>query len=128
MRRVVIDANVFVSFFIDRHPAQHAAARAVIQAAEDDEIVAVVPQAVVFEVAYVLQSQYAVTGDRLATVIRAVTSFPGTQLVDECSWKRVLEIWPDAISGLGDAAIVAVATFDRKFANKLEAFGLESYW
>ena len=137
MRRVVVDANVFVSFFIDRHAAQHAAARAVIQAAEDGEIVAIVPQAVVFEVAYVVQSQYSVAGDRLATVIKAVTSFPGTQLVDECSWKRVLEIWPDTINGLGDAAIVAVATmnrcdavatFDRKFANKLESFGLASYF
>ena len=137
MRRVVVAANVFVSFFIDRRAAQHAAARAVIQAAEDGEIVAVVPQAVVFEVAYVVQSQYGVTGDRLATVIEAVTSFPGTQLVDECSWKRVLEIWPDQINGLGDAAIVAVATmnrcdavatFDRKFANKLQIFGLESYF
>jgi len=137
MRRVAVDANVFVSFFIDRHATQHAAARALIQSAEDGEIVAVVPQSVVFEVAYVVQSQYGVTGDRLATVVKAVTSFPGTQLVDECSWKRVLEIWPDPINGLGDAAIVAVAkmsrcdsvaTFDRKFANKLEAFSLEPYW
>jgi len=45
--------------------------------------------------------------------------------------------WPGAINGLGDAAIVAVATmsrcdavatFDRKFANKLETFGLASYF
>src|SRR5689334_7211337 len=94
MRRVVVDANVFVSFFIDRNAAQHAAARAVIQAAEDGEIVAVVPQAVVFEVAYVVQSQYNVTGDRLAIVIKAVTSFPGTQLVDECSWNAYSKSGP----------------------------------
>jgi predicted nucleic acid-binding protein len=109
----------------------------VIQAAEDGEILAVVPQAVVFDVAYVVQSQYNVTGDRLATVIKAVTSFPGTQLVDEFSWKRVLEIWPNPITGLGDAAIVtvamlnrcdAVATFDGKFADKLGTFGLEAYF
>lgn len=92
MRRVVVDANVFVSFFIDRNAAQHAAARAVIQSAEDGDILAIVPQAVVFEVAYVVLSQYSVTGDRLATVVKAVTSFPGTQLVDECPWKHVLEI------------------------------------
>lgn len=137
MRRVLVDANVFVSFFIDRNGAQHAAARALIQAAEDGEIVAVVPQSVVFEVAYVLQSQYDVTGERLATVVRGVTSFPGTQVVDECPWKRLLEIWPAPLPGLGDAVIVAVATntrcdavatFDRKLSNKLESFGLEPYW
>jgi hypothetical protein len=103
LRRIAVDANVFVSFFIDRNAAQHAAARALIQQAEDGEIAAIVPQAVVFEVAYVVQSQYAITGDRLATVIKGVTSFPGTQVVDECRWKSVLEIWPDPLSGLGDS-------------------------
>lgn len=128
MRRIAVDANVFVSFFIARNAVQHSAARALIQRAEDGEIAAVVPQAVVFEVAYVVQSQYAVTGHRLATVIKGLTSFPGTQTVDECQWKSVLEIWPDPLSGLGDSVIVAVAmkehcdavaTFDRRFANKL---------
>jgi predicted nucleic acid-binding protein len=49
----------------------------------------------------------------------------------------VLELWPDQLSGLTDAAIVAlattnrydaIATFDRKLANKLESFGLAAYW
>lgn len=137
MRRIAVDANVFVSFFIDRIAAQHAAARALIQGAEDGDIAAIVPQAVVFEVAYVVQSQYAVTGARLATVVKGVTSFPGTQVVDECRWKSVLEMWPDPLTGLGDSVIVAVAmatrcdavaTFDRKLANKLQIFGLESYF
>jgi predicted nucleic acid-binding protein len=123
VRTVVVDANVFVSFFIERHEAQRAAARELLQSAEDGEIAGIVPQSVVFEVAYVLQSQYAVAGDRLATIIRAVTSFPGVQLVDECPWKRVLEIWPDPLSSLADAA-----TFDRKLANRLESFGLAAYW
>src|SRR5437763_15625202 len=137
MRRVAVDANVFMSFFIDRNATQHAAARALIQSAEDGEIIALVPQSVVFEVAYVVQSQYGATGDRLATVVRAVTTFPGVQLVDDCPWKRVLDIWPDPVTGLTDAVIVAVAiatqcdaiaTFDRKLANKLEAFGLTAYF
>lgn len=137
MRRIAVDANVFVSFFVDRNAAQHAAARALMQSADEGEVAAIVPQAVVFEVAYVLQSQYAVTGDRLATVVKGVTSFPGTQVVDECRWKSVLESWPDTLSGLGDSVIVAVAmatrcdavaTFDRKLEKKLEIFGLASYF
>jgi predicted nucleic acid-binding protein len=137
VRRIAVDANVFVSFFIDRNAAQHTAARALMQSAEDGEIVAVVPQSAAFEVAYVVQSQYGATGDRLATVIRALTTFPGAQLVDECPWKRVLDIWPDPVTGLADAVIVAVAmatrcdavaTFDRKLANKLQTFGLAAYF
>lgn len=137
MRSVVVDANVIVSFFVDRHPKQRDAAEALLQAAEEGEIVAIIPQFVIFEVAYVLQSQYAHTGDRLATLIRDVTAFPGAQVIDDCPWKRVLELWPNPLPGLADASIVAdamtnrydaVATFDRKLANKLESFGLESYF
>jgi rRNA-processing protein FCF1 len=52
------------------------------------------------------------------------------------SWKRLLEIWPDPLPGLADAAIVAVATanrfnavatFDRKLSNRLQTFGLAAY-
>ena len=137
MRSVVVDANVFVSFFVKRNAAQHSAGRALLSAAEDGEIAGIIPQSVVFEIAYVLQSQYGLTGQRLATTVRAIVAFPGMRIVDDCSWKRVLEIWPDPLAGLADASIVAVATtnrydavatFDRKLSNRLESFGLAAYW
>jgi hypothetical protein len=39
----------------------------------------------------VLRSQYGLTGQRLATAVRAVVTFSGMRIVDDCSWKRVLE-------------------------------------
>lgn len=137
MRHVVVDANVFVSYLTGRHQKQYDAARALLQEAEDGNLVAILPQFVVFEVTYVLQSLYNVTGDRLASMVRDLVSFPGLQIVDDCPWKRVLEVWPDPLPGLADAAIVAVATtkrydavatFDRKLSNALEGLGLEPYW
>lgn len=137
MRSVVIDANVFLSFLVERNEAQHSAARALLSAAEEGEIAGIIPQSVVFEIAYALQSQYGQTGQRLTTAVRAVVTFPGMRIVDDCSWKRVLEIWPGILPGLADAAIVvvatanrydAVATFDRKLAKHLETFGLVAYW
>lgn len=49
----------------------------------------------------------------------------------------MLDIWPDPVTGLADAVIVAVAmatrcdavaTFDRKLAHKLQTFGLATYF
>ena len=137
MRQVAVDANVFVSYLTGRHEKQYVAANALLQEAEDGNIMAILPQFVVFEVSYVLQSLYNQSGARLASTIRALVSFPGVQIVDDCPWKRVLEIWPDPLPGLADASIVAVATtnrydavatFDKKLANKLESFGLSGYW
>ena len=137
MRSVVADANVFVSFFVERNKAQQDAAQALLAAAEEGEIAGVIPQSVIFEIVYVLQSQYGLTSRQAATVVDAVTKFPGMQIVDDCPWRRVLEIWPDPLSGLTDAVIVAmattnrydaVATFDRKLSNRLGSFGLSAYW
>jgi predicted nucleic acid-binding protein len=137
VRSVVADSNVFVSFFVERNKAQQDAALRLLATAEEGEIAGVIPQSVIFEIVYVLQSQYKLTPRQVATVVGAVTSFPGMQIVDDCPWKRILEIWPDPLSGLTDAAVVAlattkrydaVATFDRKLANKLPTFGLTSYF
>ena len=137
MRRVIVDANVFVSYLTGRHEKQYEAARALLQEAEDGNLVAIVPQFVVFEVTYVLQSGYAVTGERLATMIRDLLAFPGVETIDDCPWKRVFEIWQKPLADLADAAIVAVAvakrydavaTFDRKLANRLGGFGVAAYW
>ena len=137
MQSVVVDANVLVSFFVDRLARQRDAADELLQKAEAGEIAAIVPQFVVFEMTYVLASQYGITGDPLSAVVRDAITFPGVQIVDDCPWKRVLEVWPNPLTGLADAAIVAVAmtnrydavaTFDRKLANKLERFGLAPYF
>lgn len=137
MRSVVIDANVLVSYFTARNDAQLAAAKALLQQAEDGELVAIVPQFVVFEVTYVLQGLYNITGERLTAMIGDVIRFPGARVIDDCPWKRVLEVWPDPLPSLADAALAAVAsanrydavaTFDRKLARRAQALGVSSYW
>jgi predicted nucleic acid-binding protein len=137
VQRVVVDANVFVSYLTGRHEKQYDAASGLLQQAEDGKLVAILPQFVVFEVAYVLQSLYTLSGERLSSTIRALIAFPGAQIIDDCPWKRVLDIWPETLPGLADASIVAVATtnrydavatFDRKLANRLESFGLVPYF
>jgi predicted nucleic acid-binding protein len=137
VQTVVVDANVFVSHFTGRNDMQSAAARALLQQAEDGDLLAIVPQFVVFEVTYVMQSLYAVTGDRLAAMIRDAVSFPGVRTIGDCPWKRVMEVWPDPLPSLADAAIAAialtsrydaVATFDQKLAKRLSDFGVAAYW
>jgi predicted nucleic acid-binding protein len=137
MRSVIVDANVLVSFFVDRHAKQRDAADALLQQAEAGEIAAIVPQFVIFEVTYVLHSQYGFAGERLATLIRDLIAFPGVQLIDDCPWKRVMEVWPNLLSALADAAIAAVAlnnrydaiaTFDQKLAKRMKDYGVPAYW
>jgi predicted nucleic acid-binding protein len=95
VRTVVVDASVLVSFFVDRNARQRDKADELLQCAEAGDIAAIVPQFVVFETAYVLPSQYGITGERLASVIRDVVTTPGVQTIDTCPWRRVFELWPN---------------------------------
>ena len=137
MRSVVVDANVFVSLLTGRHEKQRDVAAALLQEAENGQIEIILPQFVVFEVTYVLQSLYGVSGDRLASMIRDLISFPGVQVANDCPWSRIFEVWPNHFPGLADASIAAlamtnrydaIATFDQKLAKRSKPLGVTSYW
>lgn len=137
MRRVVVDANVLLSFIVDRDEKQRAIVKALLLQAEEGELVAIVPQFVVFEVVYVLQSTYRIPGDELKPMIRDLMGLPGVLLIDECPWKRVMDLWPSPLPSIADSALAAiaasnrydaVATFDRKLAKRLPDFGVAAYW
>ena len=64
-------------------------------------------------------------------------ALPGLTAIDDCPWKKVLEYWPELLTGLADAASVAVAitngydaiaTFDQKMRRRMQSVGVESYW
>jgi predicted nucleic acid-binding protein len=137
VRSVVVDANVVVSLLLGRHAKQRVVAAALLQEAEDGEVVVILPQFVVFEVTYVLQNLYSVTGERLAAMIRDLLSFPGVQVTDDCPWNRIFELWPNPLPGLADASIAAlatanrhdaIATFDQKLVRRAKGLGVASYW
>lgn len=137
MRRVVVDANVFLSILVHRNDEQRDAAKALMVQGEDGELEVILPQFVVFEVVYVLQSTYRIPGSELAPMLRDLIALPGVLVIDECQWKRVLEYWPAPLSSLADAAIVAVAaskrydaiaTFDQKLRKRAKDLGVATYW
>lgn len=137
MRQVLVDANVFVSFLVERNEEQRTAAKALIDAAGDGEIEAFVTQFAVFEVTYVLQSFYGMPTPRVAALVRDLIALPGVTAIDDCPWKKVFDYWPEQLPGLADAASVAVAmtnhydaiaTFDQKMRKRMQTNGVESYW
>jgi predicted nucleic acid-binding protein len=137
LRRVVVDTNVFVSVLTDRDPRQDAVAKALFLSAERGEIVAVLPQFVIFEIAHVLRNLYKVPPEELASLIRDTIELPGVIVIDHCPWSLVLERWPEPFSSVADASIVAVAmanrfdavaTFDQKLITRMKSLGVASYW
>ena len=137
MQRVVVDANVFLSTLVHRNDEQRAAAKALLLKAEDGELQVILPQFVIFEIVYVLQSTYRIRASELAPMLRDLIALPGVLVIDECPWKRVLDYWPNPLPSLADASMVAVAasnrydaiaTFDQKLSKRSKGLGVPTYW
>ena len=137
MQRVVVDANVFLSTLVHRNDEQREAAKRLLLKAEDGQLQVILPQFVIFEIVYVLQSTYRIPATELAPMLRDLIALPGVLVVDECPWKRVLDYWPNPLPSLADASIVAVAasnrydpiaTFDQKLSRRSKDLGVATYW
>ena len=84
-----------------------------------------------------LQSSYGIPAVEVVMLVRDMVGLPGLIVTDDCPWKKVFELWPERLSGLADAATVAVAiahgydavaTFDQKMVKRMTALGVDSYW
>jgi predicted nucleic acid-binding protein len=137
VKRVVVDANVFLSTLLHRNDEQRDAAKALLLKAEDGELEVILPQFVIFEIVDVLQSTCRVPASELAPMLRDLIALPGVLIIDECPWKRVLDYWPPPLPSLADASIVAVAAsnrydaiapFDGKLSRRSKDLGVATYW
>ena len=113
-----LDTNVLVRYFTGDPPAQARAAAGFL--ARADELL--VPDLVVAEVVYVLESFYEVERERVAELVRAVIAFPAVVVVDAALLLRALEVYEVDRLDFADAYLVAsaeisgvgaIASFDR---------------
>jgi predicted nucleic acid-binding protein len=137
LKEVLVDTNVLVSFVFDREPEQQEQADELLRLAASGRLRVLLHQVVLTEMAWVLLNLYDVPPAEVRATLGDLLSLPGTVPVHELSWVRVLDLWPNQVRDLGDAAIAAVAlqthadavaTFDRPFRRRLKSLRLASYW
>lgn len=113
-----LDTNVLIRHLTGDPPAQ--ARRATIFLERADELL--LPDLIVAEVVYVLESFYEVKRPRVAELVRAIIVFPGIIVVDEPLLLRALEVYEVERIDFAEAYLVAsaeasgvetIASFDR---------------
>ena len=100
-----LDTNVLVRFFTGDPP--ELARRAAAYLARADELL--VPDLVVAETVYVLESFYEVERARISELLRAVLAFPAVVVVDGALLLRALEVYEVERLDFADAYLVACA-------------------
>lgn len=113
-----IDTNVLVRHLTGEPPVQ--AARATRYLATADELL--LPDLIVAEVAYVLESFYETPRMQVAETLRAIIAFPSIRVVDAELLLRAVEVYDVHRLDFADAYLVAsaersglgqIASFDR---------------
>jgi predicted nucleic-acid-binding protein len=100
-----LDANVLIRHLTGDPPVQARRATALLAAA--DELL--VPDLIVAEVVFVLESFYEVKRQRVAELVRAVIGFPAIVVVDAPLLLRALEIYEVDRIDFAEAYLVASA-------------------
>ena len=113
-----LDTNILIRHLTGDPPAQARRASAFLVQAED----LLLPDLIVAEVVYVLESFYEVERQRVAELVRAVIGFPAIVVVDEPLLLRALEVYEVDRLDFAEAYLVAsaeasgvetIASFDR---------------
>ncbi|MDP2327074.1 MAG: type II toxin-antitoxin system VapC family toxin [Dehalococcoidia bacterium] len=113
-----VDTNILIRHLVGEPPEQ--AARATRYLAQADELL--LPDLILAEVAYVLESFYEVPREQVAETLRAVLAFPAIRVLDADLLQRAVEVYEQHRLDFADAYLVAsaertgvgvVASFDR---------------
>lgn len=100
-----LDTNVVVRHLTGDPPAMAERATRFLAAAED----LLLPDLILAEVAYVLESFYEVARPGVAAILRSVLAFPAIRVVDADLLQRAVEVYEVARLDFADAYLVATA-------------------
>ena len=113
-----VDTNVLIRHLTGDPPGQAAQATRLLSQAGQ----LLLPDLIVAEVVYVLESFYEVPRTRVAELVRAVIAFPAIEVADEPALLRAVEVYEVHRLDFADAYLVAqaeisgvnaVASFDK---------------
>lgn len=113
-----VDTNILVRHLTGDPPAQARRATRFLEEADD----LLLPDLILAEVAYVLESFYEVARAQVASTLRAILAFPAIRVVDAELLQRAIEVYEVHRLDFADAYLVAsaertgvgaIASFDR---------------
>ena len=102
---VFLDTNVLIRHLTGDPPGQARRATAFLEQA--DELL--LPDLILAEVVYVLESFYEVERRRVAELVRAIVGFPAVVVVDKALLLRALEVYEVERLDFAEAYLVAIA-------------------
>lgn len=107
--KVMVDANVFLRYFMVDEQKQAAQAEALFQAAKDGKVQLVCGPPVLFELAWTLRRPFGLSRRQVLEALKNLLALPGLQLLDAPLVRRAVELGEAHNMEFADAYIAASA-------------------
>ena len=122
MKSLVVDTNVFVRLFLGDIPEQVEIGKELLRKAKRQEIELIVPQAVIFEINFILDKVYKFSKEEIIDKLEAVVGANYLQVQDRESLQEGLRLFRENNLSFVDCFLFALAekenaelfTFDKK--------------
>jgi predicted nucleic acid-binding protein len=105
MKRLFVDANVFLRFFTGNDRSQHGSAAKLFREAATGKVSLVTGPPVLFEIAWTLRSAYDLTPEKVLDVLSRIASLPGLELADGPVVEEAISV---ATAGLARRRVAAL--------------------
>ena len=127
MRRIVVDTNAFVRFLLDDIREQKKRTEELFQQAKHGEVQLVVPQIVIFEIAFTLLRFYKVPKQTIVKSLKVMLNIPYLEIQDRNTFQLAVNMYDKENHSLADCFILIKAkeenaelfTFDQKLQKLL---------
>ncbi|MBI2334754.1 PIN domain-containing protein [Candidatus Daviesbacteria bacterium] len=117
MNRVVLDTNVFLRILLNDIPEQVKQAERILQQGKTGRRILIVPQAVIFEIAFALEKIYYFPKENIIDRLSSILSSGYFQIQDSDIFKDTIEIYKQKNLSLVDCFLYAFS-----LKNKAELF------
>ncbi|OGY25482.1 MAG: hypothetical protein A2Z11_03575 [Candidatus Woykebacteria bacterium RBG_16_43_9] len=109
MTRLIADTNVFLRFILKDNPKQYEDARKLFTSAKENKVELLVPQIVIFEIAFALEKYYQFAKDQIIDRLRALLSAGYLKIQDRDIFKRALDFYQSQNTSFVDCFLIAKA-------------------
>ena len=105
--KLMVDANVFLRYFMADEQKQAAHAEALFQAAKDGKVQLVCAPPILFELAWTLRRPFGLSRREVLEAIKNLLALPGLQMLDASLVRRAVELGEAHNMEFADAYIAA---------------------
>ncbi|MBI2039720.1 PIN domain-containing protein [Candidatus Microgenomates bacterium] len=124
MKSLLLDANIFLRFFLNDVPNQQKIATKLLQQAKNKKLNLIVPQIIIFEVEFILSKYYLFSKNEIIDRLQSIVSVAYLDVQDREIFQRALGIFKNENLSLVDCFLKAMSeiaeteifTFDQKLA------------